>query len=303
MKKVLIPPRYRLRVKQRLAVVEYAIAHGIKPASRRFALERKTIRRWRDRWRAKGLAGPVPRYPAQRASRLEAEVVKLIEHARRELLYGAPRTRVWLRRRHKRNVSLGAIQRTFERLGLPKLPSRSKRRSRPRQLTLFEKPTPGDSVQIDVKVVKVAGRKVFQYTACDDCTRLRVLRLYRRQNQWSSLDFFGEVQRAFPFPIRKVQSDNGAEFPLAFSLTVQEAGIRYRYIKPRHPQQNGKVERSHRTDQEEFWGRHRFDDFDRAVAALTAWEHHYNYDRFSLALHGQTPAEKLARLLPAAAVA
>jgi transposase len=163
-------------VKQRLAVVEYAIAHGIKPASRRFALERKTIRRWRDRWRAKGLAGLVPRYPAQRASRLQAEVVKLIEHARRELLYGAPRTRVWLRRRHKRNVSLGAIQRTFERLGLPKLPSRSKRRSRPRQLTLFEKPTPGDSVQIDVKVVKVAGRKVFQYTACDDCTRLRVLR-------------------------------------------------------------------------------------------------------------------------------
>jgi len=167
-------------------------------------------------------------------------------------------------------VSLGAIQRTFERLGLPKLPSRSKRRSRPRQLTLFEKPTPGDSVQIDVKVVKVAGRKVFQYTACDDCTRLRVLRLYRRQNQWSSLDFFG---------------------------------IRYRYITPQHPQQNGKVERSHRTDQKEFWGRHRFDDFDRAVAALTAWEHHYNYDRFSLALHGQTPAEKLARLLPAAAVA
>jgi hypothetical protein len=222
----------------------------------------------------KGLAGLVPRYPAQRASRLQAEVVKLVEQARRELLYGALRTRVWLRRRHKRNVSLGAIRRTFERLGLPKLPSRSKRRSRPRQLTLFEKPTPGDSVQIDVNVVKVAGRKVFQYTA--------VLRLYRRQNQWSSLDFFGEVQRAFPFPIRKVQSDNG---------------IRYRYIKPRHPQQNGKVERSHRTDQKKFWGRHRFDDFDRAVAALTAWEHHYNYDRFSLALHGQTPAEKLARLL------
>ena len=58
----------------------------------------------------------MPRYPAQRASRLKAEVVKLIEHARRELLYGAPRTRVWLRRRHQGNVSVGAIQRTFDRL-------------------------------------------------------------------------------------------------------------------------------------------------------------------------------------------
>jgi hypothetical protein len=57
---------------------------------------------------------------------------------------------------------------------------------RPRQLKLFEKAEPGASVQLDVKVVKVGGRKAFQYTAIDDCTRYRLLRLYRRQNQWSS---------------------------------------------------------------------------------------------------------------------
>jgi hypothetical protein len=37
---------------------------------------------------------------------------------------------------------------------------------------------------------------------------------------------------------------------VALSLIVQEARIRYRYIKPRLPEQNGKVERSHRTDPE-----------------------------------------------------
>jgi transposase InsO family protein len=167
---------------------------------------------------------------------------------------------------------------------------------------LFEKRAPGDSVQVDVKVVKIAGQKAFQYTACDDCTRLRVLRLYRRQNQWSSLDFFGEVQRTLPFAIRQLQSDNGAEFPLDSSLVVQAAGIRYRYIKPRHPEQNGKVERSHRTDQEEFWARHTFDDFDAGATKLAAWEHQYNYERFSLSLHGRTPAERLALFLPAADV-
>ena len=62
MDKTLIPPRYRLRVKQRLPIVEHAVEYGIKPASRRFGLERKTIGRWRDRWRAEGLAGLVPRY-------------------------------------------------------------------------------------------------------------------------------------------------------------------------------------------------------------------------------------------------
>ena len=145
------------------------------------------------------------------------------------------------------------------------------------------------------------GRWAFQYTALDDCTRFRVLRLYRRHHQSSSLSFLAELCRALPFRIRKLQCDNGHEFPFAFALAVQALGIRHRYIKPRCPQQNGKVERSHRIDQEEFWGRHRFADFDSAVVGLRAWETRYNHERFSLALQGRTPAEKLATLLPAPA--
>jgi transposase InsO family protein len=59
---------------------------------------------------------------------------------------------------------------------------------------------------------------------------------------------------------------------------VQALGIQHRYIKPRRPQQNGKVERSHRIDQEEFWGRHRFADFDAAAVGLRAWETRYNHE-------------------------
>src|SRR5262249_29723227 len=70
-----------------------------------------------------------------------------------------------------------------------------------------EKAKPGDSVQIDVKVVKIGGTKIYPYTACDDCTHLRVLRLYRRLNRLSSLDFLNQVLEAFPFPIRKIQTD------------------------------------------------------------------------------------------------
>ncbi len=168
-------------------------------------------------------------------------------------------------------------------------------------MKLFEKAEPGESVQVDVKFVKIAGRWAFQYTALDDCTRFRVLRLYRRLHQSSSLAFLGELYRAFPFRIRKLQCDNGHEFPFAFALAVQALGIGHRYIKPRRPQQNGKVERSHRIDQEEFWGRERFADFDAAAVGLRAWETRYNHERLSLALQGRTPAEKLATLLPAPA--
>jgi transposase InsO family protein len=168
-------------------------------------------------------------------------------------------------------------------------------------MKLFEKAEPGESVQVDVKFVKIAGHWAFQYTALDDCTRFRVLRLYRRLHQSSSMAFLGELCRAFPFRIRKLQCDNGHEFPFAFALAVEALGIRHRYIKPRRPQQNGKVERSHRIDHEEFWGRQRFDDFAAATIGLRAWETRYNHERFSLALQGRTPAEKLASLLPAPA--
>ncbi len=125
-----------------------------------------------------------------------------------------------------------------------------------------------------------------------------MLRLYPRLNHYASLDFLAHLRRRLPFAIRQLQTDNGAEFSLAFALTVQEAGIRHRYIRPRRPQQNGKVERSIRIDHEEFWGRSRFPDFASAVTALSGWERRYNYDRFSLALRGFTPAEKLTAKLP-----
>ncbi|MFA5028810.1 MAG: helix-turn-helix domain-containing protein [Candidatus Methylomirabilota bacterium] len=75
MKLTMVPARYRLRVKQRLAVIEYALAHGIQPTSRQFGLDRKTIRRWRNTYQQAGIEGLVPRYPARRAPRLSSEVL------------------------------------------------------------------------------------------------------------------------------------------------------------------------------------------------------------------------------------
>lgn len=295
-----IPSRFQLRVKQRLRVLEYAKLRGIHQASRYFGIERKTIRTWRDRLLAQGTAGLIPRYPKTRRSRLPEDLLELIRHARVKLGYGAARTCVWLRRVHGRVAHMATVQRTFRRMGLPYLPNRSKRERRPRQMKLFEKADPGESVQVDVKFVRVAGRRLFQYTALDDCTRYRVLRLYRRHHVSSSLRFLDEVRGAMPFPIRKVQCDNGHEFPFEFELEVERAGMTLRRIRPRCPQQNGKVERSHRIDDEEFWSGQRQLALQDADEALALWERRYNHDRFSLALGGLTPAEKLAgRLQPA----
>jgi transposase InsO family protein len=292
-----IDRRYRLRVRERLAVLEYANDHGIRATARRFGLNRKTVKSWCNRYRAAGVEGLVPRYPRRRPRRVSSEIVELIAYARRELRYGSSRTKLWLKRVHHRQAAIWTIQRVFRDIGVPRL--QRARQRKPRQLKLFEKEKPGDSVQVDVKVVKIGRSKAFQYTAIDDHSRYRVLKLYPRLNQHSSVDFLGELQRSFPFPIRRLQCDNGTEFPLAFSLAVQEAGIRHRYIRPRRPQQNGKVERSHRIDAEEFWARNSFTNFTTAAVALKEWERVYNFERFSMALNGYTPFEKLSSSIDA----
>ncbi len=91
-----IAKRYHHTVTSRLAIVNYATEHGIKGAARRFGLDRKTVRAWRRRWQAAGLVGLVPRYPPIRARRIADSTVALIQHARRDLEYGAVRTRIWL---------------------------------------------------------------------------------------------------------------------------------------------------------------------------------------------------------------
>ena len=296
-----ISRKHRWKVQGRVAVLEYAAAHGLKPAAERFGLDRKTVREWRDRAKAAGEAGLVPRYPKRRARRIPEETVRLIEEARREFGWGACRTRLWLLRVHQIKVAAKTIARICVDLGLPRATGAKAPRRAPRQLKLFEKATPGESVQVDVKVVTVNGTKAYQYTACDDCTRYRVLRLFPRLNTRTSVDFLTEFRRALPFSVQKVQTDHGTEFSFDFVLAVELAGLRHRYIKPRRPQQNGKVERSHRIDNEEFWSRSTFGSFSEAAGALGSWEAHYNTERFSMALQGRPPAEKLAAVLGVAA--
>lgn len=71
-----------------------------------------------------------------------------------------------------------------------------------------------------------------------------------------------------------------------------------RYIRPRLPNRTAKSNAAiHRIDEEEFWGRYAGQDFDAATDALAVWEYRYNHERFSMALRGRTPMEKLGAML------
>ena len=78
----------------------------------------------------------------------------------------------------------------------------------------------------------------------------------------------------------RIQTDNGQEFGSALHWHILDKGIGHIYIKPRTPRLNGKVERSHRIDSEEFYRLLEgqvIDDAHLFIEKLQEWEDYYNY--------------------------
>jgi transposase InsO family protein len=114
-------------------------------------------------------------------------------------------------------------------------------------------------------------------------TRFRVLRIYNHNNTKTAIDFLKEVREHFPFAIHRIQTDNDSSFGPRFTWHLSDLSISHRHIPPRCPEVNGKVERSHKTDSEEFYrGRH-FRHKKDLARKLKRWEAEYNEDRPHLA--------------------
>jgi len=197
-------------------------------------------------------------------------------------------------------VGRSTVHRILIKYGMRRLPANAKCRPTGRPWHRYEKSQPGHRLQIDVKFLeRIAGsrKRLYQFTAIDDCTRIRVLKIYDVCNQKSAISFVDEVIRRLPFRVLVIQTDNGAEFQSNFHWHLEERDIRHVYIRPKTPRLNGKVERSHRVDEQEFYQLldkdgigddiHLFND------KLQEWEDYYNYHRPHGALDGQTPYERL----------
>jgi transposase InsO family protein len=136
---------------------------------------------------------------------------------------------------------------------------------------------------------------LYQYTAIDDCTRYKVLRLYSRRTASNTLDSLNAV-------LRKCRLRFNAFKPIVvenFSPPDFRKGfwnpIKFRPIKLPSPHLNGKVERSQRTDLDEFYTT--VDLKNPGLAdQLAEWQHYYNWDRPHSSLQGKTPIERLTEL-------
>jgi len=137
--------------------------------------------------------------------------------------------------------------------------------------------------------------KAYQFTAIDDCTRMKCIRIYPNKKAENTIHFLGEILDTFEFPIQRIQTDWGTEFfNYDFQYELHEHFIKFRPIKPRSPHLNGKVERTQQTDKVEFWSLFDLSDesLDMEFLAID-WQNFYNKKRPHSSLSGKTPWQKL----------
>jgi len=128
-----------------------------------------------------------------------------------------------------------------------------KQKEKRRPAILYAKGYPGEEVQIDT--TEPFGKKgIILISAVDDCSRFGMADCYYHNNSQNAANFLLKMVREAPFPIKAVRTDNGSEFKKSFTSTCQRLGIVIKRNPPKHPTSNGKVERMHRTIEEEcFW--------------------------------------------------
>lgn len=299
-------------MKFRQALIEYSFENGVTKAAIRYKVNRQYVYRWRKRYDGtlQSLADKSHK-PHHHPNQHTPEELKLIADMRKRNTH-AGLVVFWVKLRQRGySRSVTGLYRVLRKQGQMAIkPPNPKYIPKPYEKMLY----PGQRVQIDVKVVPTAcivgdaqGQKFYQYTAIDEYSRFRYLEAFEEQSSYSSTVFIEHLIKKFPFKIECIQTDNGQEFtkaygntknpkPTMFENKLMHLGIHHKLIKVYTPRHNGKVERSHRKDNEYFYATHKFYSFDDFAKQLKV--HNYNYNKFPMRpLNWKAPADYIKAFL------
>jgi transposase InsO family protein len=316
-----VPQTEQLRKKKaqnRQIIVEMALKSGNKSETARlYGVGLSSLKRWCKRydgtWESLAEKSHRPEsHPKQHTKSEERKIRKVFKDTFAR--YGWQGVYEALIDHHRYTRSFWGMIHAAKRMGLggccePKRPSVEGRRYP--ELTV-----PGEKVQIDVKEVpynclsakaREEGKRLYQWTAIDECTRERFVYGYEEHTPENSFDFLLKVRRYFKFKIQCVQTDNGTEFTYrflktdqmsVFEMALKKLGIKHKLIPPRTPWHNGKVERSHRSDQRYFYDWETFGDVQELNAKL-AVHLQWSNNRRMRTMGWISPVQKREKLLAA----
>lgn len=208
------------------------------------------------------------------------------------------------------NISHSGIGMFMQREGL--ISTQRKRRPKKDRVQHCRIHEPGELAQMDVKyaVKSHAGYWYFEYDAIDYVTGIVIGDIYEIQSTFESVLFFDTLCKRLPFPLTGLQTDNHSTFTNyytgytksadpsqprlhALDLACQRRGITHYLIDPGKPAQNGKIERFHRTVEDEFYQTNTFKDLNSLRKKFRDYLHYYNNEREHSAFAYRTPLEQL----------
>ena len=248
------------------------------------------------------------RRPGSHPKKTPIEIVDKIISLRKQTNYGPDRLQYHLEQLHNIHLPRSTIGHILKREDLIP-PKRLKHRKK--HLKRYQEPNPGDKVQADVKYVpyRVKAQQHYQYTAIDDCTRWRFAKIYYDLSVNNTEEFIKELIRAAPFKIKTIQTDNGIEFTYKFvsdpkcmdkepkehplDILCKKHNIHHKLIPLGQCEINGKVERSHRIDEEEFYRLKTYTSLKELQLAFNQWILYYNHKRPHGGIDKMTPIQKL----------
>jgi len=251
-----------------------------------------TFARWWADWRRAGKYALADRSkrPHHSPNALPAAILDIVRRLHRELGVGVRRLHAHLVVRGIQ-CSLSSTYRILRRAGALVLRPR-----KPKQVWIrYAKAVPGERAQMDLKYLP---RGLFQLTLIDDCSRYLAACIIPKRTTAAVCAALPGLLNELPFRLRCIQTDNGSEFGLTLTQLLKGLGIRHVRIRPRTPRLNGKVERVHRTMQEEFWDAVEDTPTDPWKPWLQEYVHFYNRRRIHSALAYKTPAQYALERLP-----
>lgn len=282
-------------MKYRLSLIKYSKKFGVTKAAIKFKTNRQYIYRWISRYNGtlESLRNR-SRKPHTHPNQHTTEEIKLIRDMRKRNHHeGLVVFWVKLRQRGYKRTIPGLYRYLKKSSLMATKPPNPKYIPKPYEQMTY----PGQRVQIDVKHVPAScivgdmkGKKLYQYTALDEFSRYRYVEAFEEASTYTSTIFLGNMLSAFKFNVTCVQTDNGFEFtnrlrshknkPTMFELELEKHSIQHKLIRPFTPRHNGKVERSHRKDNERFYAIHSFYSFQDFKRQL--YIHNWNYNRFPM---------------------
>ena len=209
-------------INRKKCVLEHAEKTGnVIRTCRYFGVASSTFYVWRQAFRERGETGLVHSKPIRRShpNQTPPEVVEKVLYLRRTHHLGLIRIVWYLTRYHNIKISDAGVYRILRRHGLNRLPGKVGRRAV--HTKRYNKQVPGHHIQVDAKfrTFKRKGCSTvrrYQYTAIDDATRIRALKIYQRHNQKNAIDVIDE----FPFRIQTIRTHRGHEFQEKFHWYV-----------------------------------------------------------------------------------